>query len=64
VIAECEKNNILLLVNYTRTWDPAFVQLRADIQAGQWGKLRSIVGTYNLLIAFSPPKIANSSAFS
>ena len=47
VIAECEKNNILLLVNYTRTWDPAFVQLRADIQAGQWGKLRSIVGTYS-----------------
>jgi predicted dehydrogenase len=47
VIAECEKNNILLLINYTRTWDPTFVQLRADIQAGQWGKLRSIVGTYN-----------------
>jgi len=47
VIAECEKSNILLLVNYTRTWDPTFVQLRANIRAGKWGQLRSIIGTYN-----------------
>ncbi len=47
VIAECERLNILLAVNYTRSWDPAFRIVKTDMKAGKWGELRSIVGYYN-----------------
>jgi len=47
VIADCERLNILLAVNYTRSWDPAFSRLKTDIAAGQWGELRSMVGFYS-----------------
>jgi len=47
LIEECRKANILLAVNYTRRWDPDILKLQADISAGQWGELRSVVGIYN-----------------
>jgi predicted dehydrogenase len=47
LVGECRKNNILLAVNYSRRFDPDVWKLQADIQAGRWGQLRSIVGSYN-----------------
>lgn len=47
LVAECDKANILLAVNYTRRWDPYVAQLHASMQAGQWGVLRSVVGLYS-----------------
>lgn len=47
LVAECRKANIPLAVNYTRRWSPDISQLQADMQAGKWGQLRSIVGLYN-----------------
>ena len=46
-IAECHKANVLLAVNYTRRWDPDVGKLLSEMQAGQWGNLRSVVGYYN-----------------
>ena len=47
LVTECGKLNIPLAVNYTRRWDPDIAKLQADIYAGQWGRLRSVVGFYN-----------------
>ncbi|MCF7970950.1 MAG: Gfo/Idh/MocA family oxidoreductase [Methylococcaceae bacterium] len=47
IIAACAASNILLLVNYTRTWDPAVIRLKANIATGLWGELRAITGLYN-----------------
>jgi predicted dehydrogenase len=47
LVNECSKANILLAVNYTRRWVPDITKLQSDIQAGHWGQLRSVVGTYN-----------------
>ena len=47
LVAACGKANILLAVNYTRRWDPDISRLRAAIQSGQWGELRSVIGIYN-----------------
>ena len=47
LVTECDKLNIPLAVNYTRRWDPDIAKLQADIQAGRWGQLRSVVGSYN-----------------
>jgi len=47
IVYECEKRNILLAINYTRSWDPSVLQLKQDIISNKWGELRSISGTYN-----------------
>ena len=47
LVTECDKLNIPLAVNYTRRWDPDIAKLQADMQAGRWGQLRSVVGSYN-----------------
>lgn len=47
LVEECRKSNILLAVNYSRRFDPDVSQLQADMQAGKWGQLRSVVGYYN-----------------
>ncbi len=47
LVEECRKSNIFLGVNHTRRWDRDIVKLQADMQAGQWGQLRSVVGYYN-----------------
>lgn len=47
LVAACSKANIPLAVNYTRRWDPDISELQADMQAGRWGQLRSVVGFYN-----------------
>jgi predicted dehydrogenase len=47
LVTECDKLKIPLAVNYTRRWDPDISKLRADMHAGRWGQLRSVVGYYN-----------------
>ena len=47
LVAECRKANILLAINHTRRWDPDISELQADMQAGRWGQLRSVIGLYN-----------------
>jgi len=47
LVIECEKLGIHLAVNYTRRWDPDISKLKDDMQAGRWGELRSVLGTYN-----------------
>lgn len=47
LVTECGKLNISLGVNYSRRWDPDILKLQVDMQAGQWGQLRSVVGYYN-----------------
>jgi len=47
LVRECQKANIRLAVNYTRRWDRSVAQLQIDIQNGQWGELRSVIGCYN-----------------
>jgi predicted dehydrogenase len=47
LVDACRDNKILLAVNYSRRFDPDVTILQADMQAGQWGQLRSVVGYYN-----------------
>lgn len=47
LVAECHKVGIPLAVNYSRRWDPDILALQADMQAGRWGQLRSVIGVYN-----------------
>jgi predicted dehydrogenase len=47
LVEECINNNILPAVNYSRRFDFDISKLKADIQAGLCGQLRSIVGYYN-----------------
>lgn len=47
LVEECCKSNILLAVDYSRRFDPDVSKLRNDMQAGKWGRLRSVVGYYN-----------------
>lgn len=47
LVEACRKSNVLLAVNHTRRWDPDIVKLQSDMQAGEWGQLRSVIGYYN-----------------
>ena len=47
IVYECKKRNILLAINYTRSWDPSVLQLKKDILSNKWGELRSMSGIYN-----------------
>jgi len=47
IIDECSKAKISLAINYTRRWDPDISKLQKEMQEGKWGKLRSVIGTYN-----------------
>lgn len=51
LVDECAQLNIPLAVNYTRRWDADVSTLQADMHAGRWGQLRSVVGYYNKGIA-------------
>jgi len=47
LVTECGQLHVQLAVNYTRRWDPEILKHQADMQAGRWGQLRSVVGYYN-----------------
>lgn len=43
----CRAHGVTLVVNYSRRWDPAVDELVAELNAGRWGTIRSVVGHYN-----------------
>lgn len=43
----CRGKNILLIVNYSRRWDPSVIELKEKIIAGEVGAVRSVVGVYS-----------------
>ncbi len=47
VVNDCQQAGIRLAVNHTRAWDTSLSQLKQAVDAGEWGALRSITGTYN-----------------
>lgn len=47
IVEDYDALGIHLIVNYTRQWDPSVLQLKNDMEEGQWGKLRSVLGIYN-----------------
>ena len=47
VVNACQQAGIRLAVNHTRAWDASLSQLKQAVDAGEWGELRSIIGTYN-----------------
>lgn len=47
IVEKCRGNDILLAVNYSRRFDPDIMELLADMRAGRWGELRSVLGVYN-----------------
>lgn len=47
LIWEYAQSKIQLAVNYSRRWDHDMAKLRADMGAGRWGQLRTVVGCYN-----------------
>jgi predicted dehydrogenase len=46
-VAACAVADVPLAVNYTRRWDPDIARLRAELNTGAWGTLRTVHGLYN-----------------
>lgn len=46
-VQACDEAGVLLAVNHTRRWAPDVIRLKQQLDAGQWGELRSITGLYN-----------------
>lgn len=46
VAERCRSAGILLAVNYTRRWAPDVVRFATELRAGEWGEIRSVVGSY------------------
>jgi predicted dehydrogenase len=47
LVARAEAAGVPLAVNHTRRWAPDLWRLADELAAGEWGALRSVVGTYN-----------------
>jgi predicted dehydrogenase len=47
MVAKCRAQGVAMAVNHTRAWAPDVAQLAAELAAGTWGPVRSVVGTYN-----------------
>lgn len=47
LVAACRDAGILLVVNYTRRWDPEIAAFKSALERGVWGPVRSAVGYYN-----------------
>jgi len=43
----CLSQNVALVVNYSRRWDPVLTDVISQLQSGLWGTVRSVVGHYN-----------------
>lgn len=43
----CLSQNVALVVNYSRRWDPVLADVISQLQSGRWGAVRSVVGHYN-----------------
>lgn len=46
LVEKCQAAGVLLAVNYTRRWAPDIVALADELARGEWGAVRSAVGTY------------------
>lgn len=46
LVDRCSAAGILLAVNYTRRWAPDTIAIAEQIARGDWGAVRSVVGTY------------------
>ena len=47
VAQSCSDQGVLLAVNHNRRWDPKVTRLRDQLNAGDWGAIRSVTGQYN-----------------
>lgn len=47
LVKACQDRGVALAVNHNRRWDPVLNQLKADITANRYGKLRNVVALYN-----------------
>jgi predicted dehydrogenase len=47
LVQRCAAAGVPLAVNHTRRWAPDVQRLAAELKAGAWGSVRSVVGTYN-----------------
>ena len=47
MVAKCQAHGVAMAVNHTRAWAPDVAQLAESLAAGDWGPVRSAVGTYN-----------------
>lgn len=43
----CHTQNVALVVNYSRRWDPVLADVINQLHSGRWGAVRSVVGHYN-----------------
>lgn len=43
----CHTQNVALVVNYSRRWDPVLADVISQLHSGRWGSVRSVVGHYN-----------------
>jgi len=46
-VKKCSSQGIVLMVNYSRRWDPVIEEVTSQLQSGCWGAVRSVVGHYN-----------------
>ncbi len=46
-VENCRSQNVALVVNYSRRWDPFLAEVIRQLHTGRWGAVRSVVGHYN-----------------
>ena len=46
-VEACAKQNVRLVVNHSRRWSPAVIELKQQLAQGHWGALRSVSAIYN-----------------
>jgi predicted dehydrogenase len=47
MVDQCALQNVKLIVNHTRRWDPSIIKLKRDIESLTYGQLRAVSGLYN-----------------
>jgi predicted dehydrogenase len=47
VVTACEKQKVLLAVNYSRRWSTEVIKLKSELNLGHWGVVRSVTAVYN-----------------
>lgn len=46
-VKACADQQVLLAVNYSRRWSPEVAQIKAELDEGHWGAVRSVSAVYN-----------------
>jgi predicted dehydrogenase len=46
-VQACADQQVLLAVNYSRRWSPEVAQIKAELDKGHWGAVRSVSAVYN-----------------